>query len=451
MSGESPRVAMLSRRALVAGAAVTAATVPTRHGMVAARGERRTRRTAIRRQTETISLALTTDDLPRIQPLLADYAAQTGVEVRAQAYPYPQLYQQLNIELTVASCAFDVVSLDDPWMPLFAGGGFLRDLGEVAATTGTPLETTDFVPTFLALGQSAADPGPRALPWIGNVQVFAWRADVLQELGLSRATTWDEVVAVAQAVAGTGRSDLFGVGIRGQPGNSAATTFLPVLRGHGADLFDAAWEPQLTSEAARTAMATLLTLASLAPAGVETIGHEELSRQLYTGQIAQAADIWPNQMLQVSDPELSSVVGKVAIGAEPAQPGAQPASMTGNWLVGIPAGCDAKAGAALDFIRWLTAPEQQKRLLFDQGLPATRVSVLQDQEAVARLPFLPGLLEAAQTAVPRPRTVLYPAIEEILGVWVAKAIAGQTSGDDALQQANDEIRLLLVRERVLPE
>ncbi|MER3484654.1 MAG: ABC transporter substrate-binding protein, partial [Chloroflexota bacterium] len=150
------------------------------------------------------------------------------------------------------------------------------------------------------------------------------------------------------------------------------------------------------------------------------------------------------------DPKVSKVVGKVAIGPEPAQPGVEPKNMTGNWLLGIPEG-SKNAEQALDFIVWITSAEQQKRLLLNNNVPATRTSVLTDAEAVKKLPFLPGLLEAARKAVPRPRTPHYNAVEAIYGRYIAEAIAGQTSPDDALKNANKEIRDLMVREGVIQE
>ena len=245
-----------------------------------------------------------------------------------------------------------------------------------------------------------------------------------------------------------GAEGLYGIGLRGQAGNPAATSFLPVLRGYGGDLFDENWEPQLETDAARQAMAAQLELAKLCPPGVENVGHAENGRNMSEGIIAQSADIWPDQILQIWDPEISKVVDLVDIGGEPAQEGVTPANMTGNWLLGIPEGSQ-NADAALDFILWFTAPEQQLRLLMDQNIPATRMSVMENPDAVAKLPFLPGLLSAARNAVPRPRTPYYNAVEAIYGRYVAEAIAGQTSGDDALANANKEIRELMVREGVL--
>ena len=443
----------LTRRHLLRGAAIggTAALAHRATRTEAAPAPPRTR-AAPRAQGRKITFALSIDDLPRVEPLLAEYGAQSGVEVVAAAFPYADLFNELNVNLMLETCQFDVVSLDDPWMPLFAGGGFLTDLEALMESEGIDLDLAAFVPAILALGRAPEVPGLRAVPWIGNVQVFAWRADVLAAMGRGRAETWDDVVTIASAIkAAPPVPGLFGIGVRGQTGNSAATTFLPILRGYGTDIFDETWEPQLATAPAQAAIATLRTLVTLSPPGVEAVGHEELSRELYTGQIAQAADIWPTQLLQAYNPALSSVVGKVSVGAQPAQPGVKPASITGCWLLGIPAGCGENWRAALDFINWLTAPAQQQRLLLQQGLPATRSSVLQDEANVERLPFLPGLLEAAQAAVPRPRTLFYAQVEEILGRWVADAIAGGISGQEALTQANAELRALMVRQGVLEE
>ncbi len=447
-------VPKLNRRRLIRGAAVAAGALGSLTALQAGAAPSPSAAESVSRPTQAgiVRFALTADDLPRVQPLLDQYAAETGVKVEPHAFPYAELYEDLNINLTLGTCAYDVVSMDDPWMPLFAGQHFLTNLEDLASREGLTFDRADFVPSFIALGEVTTALGLQAIPWIGNVQVYAWRQDVMQELQRDRPRTWDEVIAAAMAIqAARPSGDLFGVGIRGQPGNSAATTFLPILRGHGADVFDAGWEPQLETDQAKAAMRTLLALAKLAPPGVEKVGHEELGQELYTGRIAQAADIWPNQMLQVYDPARSNVRGKVAIGAQPAQPGIQPASMTGNWLLGIPAECGANAREALAFALWLTAPEQQKHLLLERGLPPTRISVFADPEAVDQLPFLPGLVEAAMNAAPRPRTLHYPAVEDILGRWVAEAISGRVSGEEALSQANRDIRGLMVREGVLKE
>jgi multiple sugar transport system substrate-binding protein len=399
-------------------------------------------------QSTNLVFAISDGDAPKIQPLVDEYQAANNVTIEMQPNPYASLLEKLTLNLTQATGAYDIVHLDDPWMPQFAGGEFLMNLSEMMDKRGLAADE-DFIPELLALGDFPAGSGLRGIPWVGNVQVYAWRTDVLEDMGLEKPSTWDDVLNVAKTITDAkGAEGLYGIGLRGQAGNPAATSFLPVLRGYGGDLFDANWEPQLESDAAKQAMAAQLELAKLCPPGVENVGHAENGRNMSEGIIAQSADIWPDQVLQIWDPKVSKVVDLVDIGGEPAQEGVTPSNMTGNWLLGIPEGAQ-NAEAALDFILWFTAPEQQLRLLLDQNIPATRLSVMENPDAVAKLPFLPGLLAAARNAVPRPRTPYYNAVEAIYGRYVAEAIAGQISGDEALANANREIRELMVREGVL--
>jgi multiple sugar transport system substrate-binding protein len=334
--------------------------------------------------------------------------------------------------------------MDDPWMPQFAGGKFLMSLQELMDKKGIKVDE-DFIPELLALGDFPKGTGLRGVPCVGNVQVYAWRSDVLQDMKIEVPKTWDDVLAAAKAITeAKSANGLYGIGLRGQPGNPAATSFLPVLRGYGTDLFNDKWEPQLDTPQALAALNTQLALAKLAPPGVENVGHADNGRNMYEGITAQSADIWPDLLLQIYDPKLSKVVGKVDIGGEPAQEGVKPANMTGNWLLGIPEGSQ-NADAALDFILWFTAPEQQLRLLMNGNVPPTRTSVMQNADAVAKFPFLPGLLTAAHNAVPRPRTPSYNAVEAIYGQYVAQAIAGQISAEDALKKSNQEIRDVMIK------
>ena len=395
-------------------------------------------------QGTSLVIAMTDGDAPRIQPLVDEYAKANNVTIDLQQNPYAALQQKLTLSLTQGTGDYDVVTLDDPWMPQFAGGQFLMNLQELMDKKGEKVDP-DFIPELLALGDFPKGSGLRGIPWVGNVQVFAWRSDVLKEMGIENPKSWDDVLAAAQKITeAKGGEGLYGIGLRGQAGNPAATSFLPILRGYGTDLFNDKWEPQLETDAAKKAMAATLALAKVAPPGVENCDHATNGRNMYSGVTAMSGDIWPDQLLQIYDPSVSKVVGKVDIGGEPAAEGVKPANMTGNWLLGIPEGAK-DPDAALAFITWFTAAAQQKRLLMDQAIPATRTSVMTDPEAVAKFPFLPGLLAAAKNALPRPRTPSYNAVEAVYGQYVAQAIAGQVSGDEALANANKDITDIMVK------
>lgn len=393
-----------------------------------------------------LTIAATAADIAKIQPLVDEYARAHRVVVRVEGNEYTDHYAKLNINLTQSTGAYDVVSIDDPWMPLFAGGEYLKNLTEMMENASVRL-SGDFMPTLRALGEYPVGTSLRGIPWIGNVQMFAWRTDVLEEMRKDVPTTWDDVLGLAAEITERyGASGLSGIGIRGKPGNDAATSFLPVLRGFGTELLDPETsEPLLESTTALAALDLHVKLATLAPKGVETVDHARQRDNLLSGRIALSADTWPDQFLLAGDPDRSKVAGSIQVGPEPAQPGVQRSTMTGAWLLAIPEGSQHHE-QALRFILWITEAEQQRRLMMDQYLPGTRYSVLNDAEIMAKLPILPALRDAIRTAVPRPRTPLYASLEQIFGRYVAEAILGSISSEEAMITANQEMRELLVRE-----
>lgn len=397
---------------------------------------------APRLQASRITVLVNSGDGVRVRALGESYTSHTGTTVEVLELPYDQSFQKLQIALSQGSDAYDVASLDDPWIPQFAGNRFLVNLSELYSNAGLTIND-QFQPQLLSLGNWPPGEGLRALPWLGNVQVFAWRKDLISV----RPNTWDEVVSTAQSIKG-GSSGVYGYAIRGAAGNPATTSFLPITRGFGKDVLGPSFEPQLATEEALNALNTSLKLRDAAPPGAENVQHADVGRFMYTGTTAMSGDIWPDQLLQMFDPSISNVVGLIDIGAEPSQPGVQPANMTGTWLLGIPQGSKNKE-RAFDFMVWFTGFDQQKRLLLSYNNPPVLAPLFGDPEAVAKFPFLPGLLAAAEKAVPRPRTPFYSGVEDIIGRYVSQAIAGQTPPDQALQQANRDVRDYLVRNGAL--
>jgi multiple sugar transport system substrate-binding protein len=389
-------------------------------------------------QASKITFLVNSGDGDKIRKVSTAYTSSTGTTVDVLELPYDQSFQKLQIALSQKTDAYDLASLDDPWIPQFAGGQFLVNLDELYAKTGAR-PSADFQPQLFGLGDWPKGSGLRALPWLGNVQVFAWRNDLID----NRPNTWDEVVGMGNMIL-AGSSGVYGYGIRGAAGNPATTSYLPIIRGYGKDVLSADFQPQLDTPEALAALTTALKLRDVAPPGAENTQHADNGRNMYTGAIAMSGDIWPDQLLQIFDPSVSSVVGMVSIGPEPSQAGVTPANMTGTWLLGIPGG-SKNQDRAFDFMNWFTQLEQQRTLLMQFNNPPVLVPLFNDPAAVAKFPFLPGLLEAATKAVPRPRTQYYSGVEDIIGRYVSQAIAGQVGPQDALTAANTEVHDYLVR------
>jgi multiple sugar transport system substrate-binding protein len=423
-----------SRRRLIASAATLAT-----GGLVAPR--RRRAAAASRHQTTSLSFALSAADRVRVLPLLEAYERETGVMVHPVVFG--DLYRALSISLMGSECEFDVVSIDDCWVPVFAGGRFLSSLDDLGEATKRPLDVSDFLPSFLSLGFAPDSTELFAVPWVGNIQLFGFDEDVFHAEGLAAPQSWPETIAAAESITRARAPETFGFGLRGRPGGSATASLLPILRGFGAELFDAEWRPQLKTDRAFRAMATLIDLAAQSPTTVIDTGAEELAAQLQRGEIAQSVDLWPSQLFSSSLSEEGNAPQTIKLGPIPREPDVEPVPMTGSCLLGIPAACDTTGPAALEFIRWLTSPVQQRHLLLHSGVPPTRHSIMNDPAMIDAQPLLPQVAEYAAIATPRPRTHYYPAVEQILGFWVSAAIAGEVTGGQALNQANTEIEAVV--------
>ena len=78
-----------------------------------------------------------------------------------------------------------------------------------------------------------APPRLGAIPFVGNVELFAYRSDLFKKYGVGQPKSWTEVVKAARAVA-EGEKGMSGVVFRGKKANPIVTGFLPILWAHGA-------------------------------------------------------------------------------------------------------------------------------------------------------------------------------------------------------------------------
>jgi multiple sugar transport system substrate-binding protein len=101
---------------------------------------------------------------------------------------------------------------------------------------------------------------------------------------------------------------------------------------------------------------------------------------------------------------------------------------------------DKKKQAAIDFVKWLTAPDQVKTFSLGTGDLPTRTSVGQDPAFVAKLnEQLPGsatfVENLSNVKKVRPTVEQYPAISEALGQAVVAVMLGKDQPAGALNSA----------------
>ncbi|MGH8248955.1 MAG: ABC transporter substrate-binding protein [Gammaproteobacteria bacterium] len=374
-----------------------------------------------------------------------DYSKMKSIQIDIVQAPYNNLFEKAANAGATKSGAYDIVLMDDPWLPFFAENGYLEPLGKYYQAIGTDGPDNDFLAKSLAVCRNPYATGPYVcLPYVGNAQMFFYDADLFAKNGLSGTPkTWDEVIGVAGKITSGGSQQLYGYVMRAAEGNPVVADFMPILWSYGADLFDAQRKPNLLTPEAKKATEVFLKLKEVSPPGVESFHADEVGTFMAQGTAASSIN-WPNWVATFEDPNQSKVVGKISYTAIPSGTHAG-SSEIGHWLMGITADSKNKQ-AAFDFMVWATSPEQIK-ISAERGNPPVRFSVFTDPELTSQAQFrhFPILMQAINFSTPRPRHPKWPEIENAFGVELSKAVAGAITADEALQRAQDEITKIIAR------
>ncbi|MGF6478866.1 ABC transporter substrate-binding protein [Paraburkholderia sp. JPY419] len=350
-----------------------------------------------------------------------------GVDIELLKLPNNDLYQKLKLSLRENTRAYDLVMMDDTWSPEFIANGWLQPLPATLADA-------DMVTSTISLGRASTGT-LYAMPIVGNVEMFAYRKDLLASRGLQPPRSWDEVLKIAQTI-GTADKDVSAVVFRGVKGNPVVTGFLPILWAYGGEVVDTNSKVTIDSPEALTALKMLLALKKWAPKDVDVYGAGEVRDALQGGTAAQAIEVWPAWLPALDDPAKSRVVGQVALQPPPGQVKG-PAPMLGIWQMGI-AKDAAHAKVAADFLAYLTSSATQTQLAV-LGIPPTRKSVFVNPTLVRQYRWYPDQLKALEAGRARPRVRDWQQIEAILGDALQLALTGQATPDAALHQAAQKI------------
>ena len=375
-----------------------------------------------------------------------DYEKQTGVHVQIAQFPYANLFEKELIDLNSRTGAYDLVMMDDPWFPRFAGSQLLTDLTPLLQKRGQSGPDADFVATSVAVCRHPYQTGALfALPYVGNSQLFFYRKDLFAKHGLKEPAMWTDVLTAAKTIqeneTDPNGGKMYGYVMRAAQGNAAVADFLPIFWAFGAEMFDANGKPTVNSPEGIDALRFMLELGKFSPPGYASFNADEVSAHLLHGTAAMSIN-WPAWISAFSDPSKSKVIGKIEFTTLPGALKTGQAEI-GNWLIAIPR-YSQNTEAAMDFLLWATSAEQMKRSA-ERGNPPTRRSLFLDAELVAKFPAYPAQLRSLETSRPRPRTPQWNEIENAFGIFLSKANSGELSPAEAMNQANAEIEKILQR------
>ena len=435
------------------------ATIAAAAGMVLLR-EDATLRIAIHQGVEGVAL----------RAAARQFSAAHNVPVEVFELPYDALYAAEMKSLRADRPAYDVIMVDDPWLPALLGEESEADtrLDRLTFTPGecAGLDVGDFVESTLRVslhpdhpksGFSTRPADSRevacgdplyALPFVGNSQLFVTRRGL-------KATTWADVVDLPAA--STGAMDA-GYVTRVGAGNSIVTDFMPILwslmpRDQPPSAGAGRKVPRLGLDhpEARKAFSFIHDLGEKGRAlrGVVSVDDFDLTIHLVEGgasmSIAWAAWVMAIAKLPpAADARVLDAAGEGRQGALDVTqvPGAGPS--LGAWLLSIPARAEQRTLAR----RFLLFATERQRMIeaARRGNPPPRESVLTSGE-LREYYFFPAQLESLRNARARPRTPYWRNIEQVLGDCLSALYDGAITEEQAWQRVHAGFDRIDVKQR----
>jgi multiple sugar transport system substrate-binding protein len=328
--------------------------------------------------TELIVLTGVTPWLPAYQKVAAGYEKAAGVKVTLRSFPYAGMRTQMVNAIQSNNPVFDVFQLDESATGEFYDNAWVRPLDDIdpGYKIDPGIVTYDGLPFWNKSLRTATAQGGKVmgLPLNGNIDLFYYRKDLYEKLGLQVPRTWDEAIENGRKAQKAGVVK-YGYVTRGQPtvgGQAITYEFMPVFYSDGAEWFadeGKNWTPTINSDAAKQAMATFRKLLELGPERPQTVGQADVIGLMQGGQTLQAHFVAAGAP-QLEDPDRSAVVGKIGYAPLPAGSTGKNAPTSGTWSLAVPAGqTEDRQKAGADYIRWFMSKPQQEAFVRAGGIP----------------------------------------------------------------------------------
>lgn len=365
--------------------------------------------------------------------LLAQYNKEHPDVQVSDLYSSNDLVLQKVLTAVRGDSAPDVAYMFGSWSPNIAQIPKLVDMSSYVSQPDWKWD--DFYPAERA----AATVGNKTVgvPALVDNLAIVYNKKLFADAGIEPPNvnwTWDDFRAAAAKLTDPTKGQ-YGWLIPADGSEDTVWHYLPMLWEAGGDLLSQDNKhATFNSDAGVKALTTLQQMAVTDKSVYLDTTNENGPKLMNSGKIG---------MLVTGPWDLSSLTD-ISYGVQvmPTYPGSadghQTISGPDNWVV-FDNG-DKRKKAAVDFVKWLTAPEQVKAFSLATGDLPTRTSVGQDQAFVGQLDQkLPGVgvfvENLSNVKKARPTVQQYPAVSEALGQAIVSVMLGKDQPADALNAA----------------
>lgn len=384
-------------------------------------------------------------------------AANPDVRIRWLTLKEHELRQFVSTDIATKAGQVDVMTIGMYEVPIWASRGWLKPIRPVGVYGITDL--LDNVRAGLSY-----DGKLYAAPIYGESSMLMYRKDLVRKAGLTmpERPTWATIAAFAARL-NDPRAGVHGICLRASPGWGENMTLVTTMaNAYGGQWFDMRWTPQLDTPAWRQAVSLYVDLLRrYGPKDAASRGYNENLALFQAGKCAMWVDATVAAAF-LTDTAQSRWAHEVGFAQAPSAVTRKGSHWLWAWALAISSAVDpVREAAALRFVSWATSRDYVKLVAAERGwrlVPSgTRISTYANPAFQRAAPWYPMELDAIRSANPDDATLhrspyrgiqfpLIPgfrAIGDAVGGYIADAVAGRISVDEALAKSQFATRRLM--------
>jgi multiple sugar transport system substrate-binding protein len=357
------------------------------------------------------------------------------VFVSIETAHYRELYESILAAGLSKPSPYDVVALDQVWVPEFASRKQLMSLKDQIPDDAR----SDLMPSLLdAFSYSGTT---WAMPHVLNVQSLYYNKAQLKTAGFNGPPKtledwYNQMTALRSRV--TPYTDSW------SQAEGLVSDFVRITAEFGGDLFDAAGKPLLLQQPAQRAAAFMRELIDehLVRAEIAASDEPDAMRAFLSGGVTFTTN-WNFVWGAMNDPVYSQIIGQGAVAAIPAAASTGNAAASVSGFLGLGALANsAHPDLAVAWLRYLTSPEVQAQQTGELPIWTS----LQNSSAVRKAnPQIDVFLSNLGNARPRPKLVHYIEASSVLQRHLHDLVLGTATPSAAMSAAQAELVALQAR------
>lgn len=310
-------------------------------------------------------------DIP--EDMLAEFEEETGIHVRLETSSWNNIQDKIVSALAAGVAPADVTEFDWSWVGQFGSAEWYTSLNE--SFDQEYIDDTPTMESFKYNGEYLA------IPYLNDFRVSYFNQNYFDEAGITEIpTTPEELLDVAKTIKEKGVVE-YPIGLPLSATEGTTTAWFTMVKAFGGELFDEDWNPLFLEKdsAGYQAMAFIINSHEedelIDPANL-ALNNVDIYDNFQAGNSAIDLAGVPGLFERYQDPEKSAIADDVEIMPVPGLNGEIHTFQLPEAL-GVPAASENK-DAAIEFIKWITKPENMKKMYEELEWLPNRLSVLEE-------------------------------------------------------------------------